>query len=233
MDIEDRVRSVRERVAAAAVKSGRAPESVALLAVSKGHPPGAVREAAEAGLKLFGESKVQEAKAKIPLCPGKLRWHFIGHLQSNKARDAAFLFEMIQSVDSLAIAEVLSKAAVNAGKTLQILIEVNIAGESTKFGYHPDSVRADLARINSLPGLEIHGLMGMAPWTPETERARPMFRKLKALHDECSGCLGAPLPVLSMGMSGDYEVAIEEGSTLVRIGTALFGGGRYPISPAN
>ncbi len=227
MDLEERVRHVRERVAAAAGRSGRAPESVALVAVSKGHSPEDVRGMSEAGLTLFAESKVQEAKAKISMCPGRLRWHMIGHLQSNKARDAAFLFEMIQSVDSLGLAEELNKAAGKGGKTLKILLEVNVAGESAKFGYRPDSVLADLSRINALPNLEIHGLMGMAPWTNEVERARPVFRKLKELHDRCSEGLGAVLPVLSMGMSADFEVAIEEGSTMVRIGTALFGVGRF------
>ncbi len=227
MDLEERVRSTRERVMAAAVRSGRAPESVTLVAVSKGRSPEDVRRVSDQGLTLFAESKVQEAKAKISMCPGRLRWHMIGHLQSNKARDAAFLFEMIQSVDSLALAEELNKVAGKIGKTLKILLEVNVAGESTKFGYRPDSVLADLPRINALANLEIHGLMGMAPWTGEVERVRPVFRNLKGLHDQCGGLLGAPMPVLSMGMSGDFEVAIEEGSTLVRIGTALFGPGRF------
>lgn len=226
MDLDERVRNVCERVSAAALKSGRAPESVVLVAVSKGQSPESVRTMSEQGLTIFAESKVQEAKIKISLCPGRLKWHMIGHLQSNKARDAAFLFEMIQSVDSLGLAEELNKAAGKRGKTLKILLEVNIAGESTKFGYRPDSVLADLSRINALPNLEIHGLMGMAPWSPEVERVRPVFRRLKELHDRCSDGLGAPLPVLSMGMSGDFEVAIEEGSTMVRIGTALFGAGR-------
>ena len=226
MDLEDRVRRVREQVAEAAVRSGLPADSITLVAVSKGHSPESVRRVSEQGLTLFAESKVQEAKIKISMCPGKFRWHMIGHLQSNKARDAAFLFEMIQSVDSFGLAEELNKAAGKAGKTLKILLEVNIAGESTKFGYRPDAVLADLTRINSLPNLEIHGLMGMAPWTNEVERVRPLFRELKELHDRCSDGLGAPLPVLSMGMSGDFEVAIEEGSTMVRVGTALFGAGR-------
>ena len=194
-----------------------------LLAVTKGQPPEVVNEAAGLGLTLFGENKVQEAKAKIPLCSGKLRWQMIGHLQSNKCRDAVELFEMIQSVDSLALAEELSKRAGAAGRTLPILLEVNAVGEASKFGYRPEALLADLARINALPRLEIHGLMTVPPWSALAENARPVFRQLRELKARCEDILGAPLPCLSLGMSGDFEVAIEEGATLVRVGTALFG----------
>jgi pyridoxal phosphate enzyme (YggS family) len=152
-----------------------------------------------------------------------LRWQMIGHLQSNKCRDAVHLFEMIQSVDSLALAEEINKCADKAAKTMPILLEVNIAGESSKFGYPPEKLLAELKLINALPKIEIHGLMTIAPWTNESEKVRPVFRKLRELKSECEQILGAPLPQLSMGMSGDFEIAIEEGSTLVRIGTALFG----------
>jgi len=210
-------------MAAACARAGREAASVTLLAVSKTYPPEALREAVDAGQLLFGENKIQEAKAKIPLCPGRARWQFIGHLQSNKVRDAVELFEMVQGVDSLAIAREISKRAVQAAKTVPILLEVNVAGEGSKFGYQPAALLAELKELNALEKIEIHGLMAIPPFTPVPERARPYFQKLRELKAQAEGVLGAPLPHLSMGMSGDFEVAIEEGATLVRIGTALFG----------
>ena len=223
MDLAEKLAEIRRKMAAACARAGRAPESVALLAVTKSQPPEAVNEAARLGLSFFGENKVQEAKAKIPLCAGRLRWHMIGHLQSNKCRDVVELFEMIESVDSLSLAEEIDKRAVQATKTIPILLEVNIVGEASKFGYRPEQLVADLPRINALPRLEIHGLMTVPPWSPLPEKVRPVFRKLRELKEQCEQALGAPLPHLSMGMSGDFEVAIEEGATIVRIGTALFG----------
>ena len=193
------------------------------MAVTKTHPPETVAEAAHLGLSLFGESKVQEAKAKIPLCPARLRWHMIGHLQTNKSKDAVDLFEMIQSVDSLHLAEELSRRCEQASKTMPILMEVNVAGEASKFGYNPEQLLTELERINRLPRLEIHGLMAIPPYSPVPERARPMFRQVRELKEKCEQIIGAPLPHLSMGMTGDFEVAVEEGATMVRIGTALFG----------
>ncbi len=172
---------------------------------------------------MFGENKVQEAKAKIPLCPGRLHWHFIGHLQSNKCRDAVALFEMIQSVDSLALAQEISKRAEQSAKTMPILLEVNAVGEASKFGYRPEQLLAELETINQLSRIEVHGLMTVPPWSPEPEKVRPAFRQMRELKERCEQVLGAPLPHLSMGMSGDFEVAIEEDATIVRIGTALFG----------
>jgi pyridoxal phosphate enzyme (YggS family) len=196
---------------------------VTLLAVTKTHAPETIREAVNLGLTFFGENKIQEAKAKIPNCPGKARWHFIGHLQSNKCRDAVELFEMIQGVDSLAIAQEINKRAEQAAKTMPVLLEINVAGEGSKFGYPPEQMLADLKAINALPRLEIHGLMAIPPFTPVPEKARPYFQKLRGLKQQAEAVLGAPLLHLSMGMSGDFEVAIEEGATIVRIGTALFG----------
>jgi pyridoxal phosphate enzyme (YggS family) len=223
MSLAENLTAVQQGMAAACGRAGRDSASVTLLAVSKGMPPELVRDAAALGQTVFGENKVQEAKAKIPLCPGPLRWHMIGHLQSNKCRDAVHLFEMIQSVDTLGLAEEINKWADKQAKTMPLLLEVNLAGESTKFGFKPDQLRAQLSAINALPRIEIHGLMTIAPWTPEPEKVRPIFRQLRELKLQCEDTLGAPLPHLSMGMSGDFAVAIEEGATIVRIGTALFG----------
>ena len=210
-------------MAAACARAGRDEASVKLLAVSKSHPPETIQAAVDCGVLHFGENKIQEAKAKIPLCPGKARWQFIGHLQSNKVRDAVELFEMIQGVDSLALAKEISKRAEQAGKTMPILLEVNVAGEASKFGYKPEALLAELNELNALPRLEIHGLMAIPPFTPVPEKSRPYFQRLRELKIQCEQILGVPLPHLSMGMSGDFAVAIEEGSTMVRIGTALFG----------
>jgi PLP dependent protein len=223
VSLADNLESIQQRIRAACERAGRDPESVHLLAVSKNHPPETIQEAVNLGLTLFGENKVQEAKAKIPLCPGRARWHFIGHLQSNKCRDAVHLFKMIHSVDSLSLAEEINKRAEQFAKTMPVLLEVNVAGESSKFGYNPERLLAELVQINALPKIEIHGLMTIAPWSDNPEKVRPVFRKLRELKQQCEQILGAPLPHLSMGMTGDFEVAIEEGATFVRIGTALFG----------
>jgi pyridoxal phosphate enzyme (YggS family) len=225
--------SIRRRIAAACARAGRAEDSVRLLAVSKSHPPETIRAAVEAGQIHFGENKVQEAKAKIPLAPGKARWQFIGHLQSNKVRDAVELFEMIQGVDSLAIAREISKRAESAAKTMPILLEVNVAGEASKFGYQPERLLAELNELNALPRLEIHGLMAIPPFSPVAEKSRPYFQRLRELKTRAEAVLGAPLPELSMGMSGDFEIAIEEGATMVRVGTALFGERQKLIRPAS
>ena len=223
MDLAANIASVQQRITASCERVGRDPISISLLAVSKNHPPEVVSEAARFGLTMFGENKVQEAKAKIPLCPGRLRWHMLGHLQTNKCRDAVELFEMIQSVDSLHVAEEINKRAEQASKTMPVLLEVNAGAEASKFGYGPEQLLADLPRINQLNRLEIHGLMTVPPWSPNPEKVRPIFRQLRDLKTKCEEILGAPLQHLSMGMTGDFEVAIEEGATIVRIGTALFG----------
>jgi pyridoxal phosphate enzyme (YggS family) len=223
MEFAANINAIQQRIEAACARAGRAAGSVTLVAVTKGQPPEVVGEAAKLGLRLFGENKVQEAKAKIPLCPDRLRWHMIGHLQTNKCRDAVELFEMIQSVDSLHLAEEINRRAEQAAKTLPVLLEVSAVGEASKFGYRPEQLLAELSRLNALPRLEIHGLMTVPPWTPDPEKVRPVFREMRELKERCEQILGAPLPHLSMGMTGDFEVAIEEGATMVRIGTALFG----------
>jgi pyridoxal phosphate enzyme (YggS family) len=223
VSLADNLHAIQQRIRAACERAGRDANEVTLLAVAKTQPPEAVKAAAAIGLSLFGENKVQEAKAKIPLCPGRLRWHFIGHLQSNKCRDAVHFFEMIQSVDSLSLAQEINRRAEQAAKTMPVLLEVNLAGEASKFGYTPDRLLAEFRELNELPRIEIRGLMTVPPWTAEAEKVRPHFRRLRELKGQCEQIVSAPLQHLSMGMSGDFEIAIGEGATIVRIGTALFG----------
>ncbi len=180
-------------------------------------PPERVDEAVAAGQMVFGENRVQEAKAKIPLVSSRACWHLVGHLQSNKARDAVRLFDLIHSVDSVKLARELDRSADRIGKSQPILLEVNVAGEKSKFGFPPDQVEAALEEINSLARLETCGLMTIAPYADDPEKVRPYFRQLRGLCDR----LG--LSELSMGMTGDFEVAIEEGATMVRVGTGVFG----------
>jgi PLP dependent protein len=222
MGLPENFAAIQKRIDDTCSRARREADSVMLLAASKGMPPELVSAAVDLGQIFFGENKIQEAKAKIPLCSSRARWHMIGHLQSNKCRDAVQLFEMIQSVDSLGLAEELNKWADKLGKRLPVLLEVN-SGEATKFGFKPEPLLDQLEALNALPRLEINGLMTIAPWTPEPEKVRPTFRALRELKKRCEDRLGASLPHLSMGMSGDFEVAIEEGATIVRIGTALFG----------
>jgi len=223
MDIAQNFESIRRRMAEACARAKRNPADVTLLAVTKGQSARAIEAAIECGQLLFGENKVQEAKAKIPLCPGRARWHMIGHLQSNKCRDAVHLFSMIESVDSLDLAREIDRMADKSAKTVPILVEVNLAGESSKFGYKAEALLAELKEINALNKIEVHGLMTVPPFSPTPERSRSYFQQLSALKTKCEEILGAPLPHLSMGMSGDFEIAIEEGATIVRVGTALFG----------
>ncbi|MBI5685905.1 MAG: YggS family pyridoxal phosphate-dependent enzyme [Verrucomicrobia bacterium] len=220
--IAENIAAVRARIETAAGRAGRSAADVQLIAVSKTHPPEVVREAVAEGLTVFGESRIQEAKAKIPELPGKLKWHFIGHLQTNKAREAVELFHMVQSVDSVRLARELDQCAGRASRTLAVLLECNVSGESTKFGFKPDEVMAALAELNSLRRLEIQGLMTMAPFFEDPQDARPVFRALRELRDRLQQQHGIPLPELSMGMTNDFEAAIEEGATMVRIGTAIF-----------
>jgi pyridoxal phosphate enzyme (YggS family) len=223
MSLSENLSRVRQTIADAATISGRSPGDILLLAVSKNQPAAVINEAASLGLDLFGENRVQEAKIKIGQCPSRLKWHMIGHLQSNKCRDAVHFFQMIQSVDSLSLATEINAACDKSVKTMPILLEVNVAGESTKFGFEPTEVIAQLEAINALRRIEVHGLMTIAPWVEDPEKVRPLFVQLRELKLRCEENLGAPMPHLSMGMSGDYGVAIEEGATIVRIGRSLFG----------
>jgi len=229
MDLEANLNSLRERIARACDRAGRDPATVTLLPVTKGQPPERILEAARLGLTTFGESKVQELKAKCPLCSNRLRWHMIGHLQTNKCRDAVQLCDAIQSVDSLHLAQEIHKRAEAAAKSMPIFLEVNVAGEASKSGYRPDALLAELPALNSLRRLEIQGLMTVPPWSTDPARSRPFFAQLRELKGRCEVILDAPLPHLSLGMSDDFEVAIEEGSTLIRIGTLLFGPRQHTV----
>ena len=218
-----RLAQVRERMADAARKSGRTAEQIELVAVSKTHAAEKVQEAIEAGQLLFGESRVQEARAKIPLLPSRLRWHFIGHLQKNKIRHALPLFELFHGIDSLALAQEMERIAEEEGIRPRVLLEVNVAGEASKHGFSPEALRRDLEAALSLGRLTIEGLMTLPPLAPEAEASRQYFVILRKLRDQLEAEFDVRLPQLSMGMSGDFPIAIEEGATLVRVGTAIFG----------
>ena len=218
-----RVAAVRGRIEKACAGCGRDPASVRLVAVSKTYGPEVVTEAAACGLDLFGENRIQEAAAKIDLSPPALEWHLVGHLQSNKARLAVCLFDLIHSVDSLKLLQAVDRHSREEGKTQKLLIQVNVSGEASKFGLDPDEAPAVLEASQACMNIEVAGLMTMPPLTPDPERAAPYFQKLRALRDRWREATGLPLDELSMGMSHDFEVAIAEGATLVRIGTAVFG----------
>jgi pyridoxal phosphate enzyme (YggS family) len=221
--VAENVSAVQAEIARAAEKAGRKASDLLLLAVAKTFPVTVVEEAYDAGLRHFGESRVQEAKAKIPQLPGDIRWHLVGHLQTNKAREAVELFEMVHSVDSLKLASELEKWADRASKRLAILLEVNVAGEASKFGLPPELVIETAKQIGAFRRLELQGLMTVPPFAKEKETTRPFFRRLRELKNETEEALGIFLPHLSMGMSHDFEIAVEEGATIVRVGTAIFG----------
>ncbi len=223
MEIAERLKDVRKRVAAACVRSGRDPSDVTIVAVAKTHGPDAVREVSEAGIGIIGENRVQEAQQKMSLCPSSLRWHMVGHLQSNKSRAAVALFDMIHAVDSRNLIERLDHDAEEAGKRIPVCIEVNVSGESSKFGLAPDAVPAVLEFASGLRCVDVVGLMTIPPFTPDPEGARPYFRRLREHRDRWRESSGLRLDALSMGMSNDFDVAIEEGATMVRLGTILFG----------
>ena len=221
-DFSSRLAKIQDAIAAAANKAGRNPAEIVLIAVSKTQPVATIQEAMRAGVLNFGENKVQEARGKIEEL-GRGVWHLIGHLQSNKAKDAVRLFDSIDSVDREDLADEIDHRADALGKIQNVLLQVNIARESTKFGCTPDTARTLAEVINALPHLCLRGLMAIAPYSPDAEKSRPHFAALRELRDKIESDTSLKLPVLSMGMSGDFAVAIEEGSTCVRIGTALFG----------
>jgi len=223
--IADHLAAVRGKITAAALRAGRDPSAVRLVAVTKTVDLARLEEAVVAGHTLFGENYVQEAQAKIAALGPGLAWHFIGHLQSNKARAAVELFQLIHSVDRLSLARALDQAAARRGKVQDILLQVNLAGEETKSGAAPGDTENLLREIGKMPNLRVLGLMTMPPWLTDPEAVRPYFRALRELRDRLrAACLVAgDLPELSMGMTGDFETAVAEGATLVRVGTAIFG----------
>lgn len=220
---QQRLESIQQAIRNACESAGRDAGEVRLVAVSKTHGPEMVRAMADAGQRVFGESRVQEAAAKIPACPGSLQWHFIGHLQKNKIRKALPLFDFFHGVDSLELAEDINRVAEEDGHRPRVLLEVNTSGESSKFGFKPESVLAQMEDLLELPRLEVLGLMTLAPVTLKPEMARPYFARLREIRELIEREVGVRLPELSMGMSGDFEQAVMEGSTMVRVGTALFG----------
>ncbi|MBI9019900.1 MAG: YggS family pyridoxal phosphate-dependent enzyme [Verrucomicrobia bacterium] len=222
MSVKENLEKIEQRIVAACEKAGRSRDNVRLVAVSKTRPVDAVLEAAEAGQILFGENRVQEAQNKISQCPPSLHWHLIGHLQTNKAKLAASgLFRMIHSVDSEKLLLALDEYA---AVPLPILIQVNVSGEGSKSGCAPEEAAALVEAANACSQVEIHGLMTIPPFTPDPEKARIHFSNLRKLRDELQAATGTPLPELSMGMSHDFEIAIEEGATFVRVGSDIFGG---------
>ncbi len=221
--IAENLERVREQIAQAAAKAGRSADDVELVAISKTHDAAKVREAIEAGQTLFGESRVQEARVKIPELPSNLRWHFVGHLQKNKIRHALPLFELTHSVDSLALAEDINRIAEEDGLHPRVLLEVNVAGEGSKFGFQPDKLRAEMESLLALPRLSILGLMTIPPIAEEAEASRKYFVQLRELRARLQTEFHVDLAQLSMGMTQDFAIAVEEGATLVRVGTAIFG----------
>jgi len=223
--IESNLQKVKERIAQAALRAGRSPDDIQLVAVSKTMSAETVRRAIEAGVTILGENYLQEARKKIEEIGHAVRWDFIGHLQSNKAKYVVDLFDIIQSVDRLSLAQEINRLALKKGKTVKVLLQVNISGEEAKSGIDPAEAAALVRETLSLPNLSVQGLMTMPPFFDDPEEARPYFVALRELRDTLRKEHGEyiDLKELSMGMSADFEIAIEEGSTIVRVGTAIFG----------
>lgn len=224
-EVAENIRIVREKIAAAALRVGRDPSEVKLMGVTKTVDDERIIESIRAGIDIIGENYVQEAKRKIEKMGRSLPWHLIGHLQTNKAKYAVKFFDMIHSVDRIALAQELSRRAGMINTEVKILIEVNVSGEGSKEGVAPEQAIAFVRDVAQVPNLKIRGLMSMAPWFDDQEQARPYFRRLRELRDAIARAdmTGVVMRELSMGMSGDYEVAVEEGATIVRIGTKIFG----------
>ncbi|MES2440292.1 MAG: YggS family pyridoxal phosphate-dependent enzyme [Verrucomicrobiota bacterium] len=228
-DIAANLSEVAGHVRAACLRSGRSPESVELIAVSKTFPAEFVRDALDAGQVCFGESRLQEAEPKIAALPGSLHWHFIGRVQRNKVRKLLQNFEVIHAVDSMRLASYSDEIATELGLFPKVFLQVNIGGELSKGGFEPETLRVEMEGLLNLKRLEIIGLMCIPPPGPDSEFSRPWFASLRNLRDAIESEFGMKLPALSMGMSGDYEVAIEEGATHVRVGSAIFGKRAYRV----
>lgn len=222
-EVTDRLQAVEESISTAAAKAGRPRDEITLVAVSKTHPAEIVREVFDSGHRVFGENRVQELLAKAPLLPEAIRWHLIGHLQKNKIRKALPHCELIHGVDSSELAEDIDRIAGELGLYPRVLLEVNVSGEESKFGFTPETLRSQFENLLQLSRVQVEGFMTIAPYSTDPEHSRPHFEALRKFRDEMAQFAGVPLPGLSMGMSGDFQIAIEEGSTLVRVGTAIFG----------
>ena len=222
--LRDNISRIKERIVLACEKNNRGSEEIVVVAVSKGRPAEQIKEAIAAGITDIGENRVQEALVKYQGL-WEIRWHMIGHLQTNKVKDAVKIFDLIQSVDSLRLAAEIDRQAVKISKVQDVLVEIKTSSEATKFGLLPEEAMAALEEIAELKNINIKGLMTIAPLADEPEKARPYFRMLRELRDEINalGITPYPLPVLSMGMTDDFTVAVEEGSTMVRLGRAIFG----------
>jgi pyridoxal phosphate enzyme (YggS family) len=223
MNVAENLERVCEQITQAATKATRAVDEIELVAITKTHPAEKVREAVEAGHTLFGESRVQEARVKIPELPSNLRWHFVGHLQKNKIRHALPLFELFHGVDSPALAQEMGRIAAGEGMHPRVLLEINVGGEGSKFGFAAQTLRAQMEQLLALPRLSIEGLMCIPPLAEEAEASRKFFVQLRELRDSLEKEFDVKLPHLSMGMTNDFRIAVEEGATLVRVGTAIFG----------
>ncbi len=221
--MEARYSAIQQRIESACARSGRDPGAVTLVAVSKTYPPEYVDALAQLGCRVFGESRIQESAQKIPLCTSGLEWHGIGHLQRNKATIAVELFSRLHSIDSLRLLERVEACAAAAGQHIQACLEVNVSGEASKYGFAPEEVPAVLAFLPQLRYVHVDGVMTIAPFVADPEDSRVYFHRLRELRDTWVADSGWPLDELSMGMSNDLDVAIEEGATMVRVGTALFG----------
>ncbi len=221
--LTENLAAVQARIANAVEKSGRSAREVRLVAVSKTYPAEAIRELFATGQGAFGESRVQEALPKVEALPPGIEWHFIGHLQTNKIRKVVGQFALFHGVDNQNLALQMNRIAGELGVTANVLLEVNVSGEESKFGFDPSTLPAALENLAPLPYLSIRGLMTMAPYSDNPEEARPYFAKLRELRDRLATESGLPLPELSMGMSGDFEQGIAEGATIVRVGSAIFG----------
>lgn len=224
MLIRDKLCVVKSKIVAAATRSGRDPDQIELIAVTKTFSPEIIHDAVAAGQKLFGENRVQELMSKVPVLPPDVRWHLIGHLQSNKVRKVLPVVEAIHSVDSLDLARNIHRIAGELGVVSKIYLEVNVSGEVSKYGFEPVRLEAELEELLTLDRLKVAGLMTVPPIGETGEESRCYFAALRELRDRLEVRSGKPLPGLSMGMSGDYETAVEEGATIVRVGSAIFGG---------
>lgn len=231
INIAENLKAVEERIRAACARAGRDRSEVLLICVTKTKPVSLLEEAYRAGERAFGENRVQEIVDKFPSLPGDINWHMIGHLQKNKVKYLMDRAVMIHSVDSVDLARVISREAVKAGRVMPVLIEVNVAGEETKFGVSPAETEDLIREIADLPGIRIRGLMTIAPYTEDPEKSRPFFRQLRELSVDIKNKSidNVSMDHLSMGMTGDYEIAIEEGATMIRVGTGIFGERQYAV----